>query len=480
MSHRVPLLPRVGSAVLVMLLGATSSLPGQRLQVLPTASPAHDRASRTPTWIPQDTSKRSWTDSDAFRMSIAPAVLIGTGLLLFHDRGILNRHDIRETRLEHFAGFSTAFDDFTRFAPALAVYGLNIGGVPGRHSVGRATISFAVGSAVYLPIVFLLKNTTNVLRPDGSTENSFPSGHAAAAFSSAVFLEEEYGYRNRLYPVAGYAVASITGMLRVLNDRHWASDVLVGAGIGMLGTRLGYAIVDHFAKGRGENTLPPPSSDPDLRRPHFVDIKGGSARLTGELGRREGGVFGNDGFQFGAEGAYFPTTHFGIGGEWSLSSFPLNAQDVVLPPEASQVAADVIATPIGTQSVYLGPYFDFPLGRSFSLTGKLTAGWSSGADAAVILEVDPAFQAQLGTEVPLVVFTPQTGFGWATRLGIRAHVFRRSSLLLFGEYNGSTHDVDVTEYDVTPTGVTPLPPRILSDVDFSYYSLGLAVSIMAW
>ncbi|MCZ6755213.1 MAG: hypothetical protein O7E49_07870, partial [Gemmatimonadetes bacterium] len=103
-------------------------------------------------------------------MSIAPAVLIGTGLLLFHDRGFLNRHDIREARLEHFAGFSTTFDDFTRFAPALGVYGLNIGGVPGRHTVGRATISFAVGSAVYLPITFLLKSTTNVLRPDGSTE----------------------------------------------------------------------------------------------------------------------------------------------------------------------------------------------------------------------------------------------------------------------------------------------------------------------
>jgi len=130
--------------------------------------------------------------------------------------------------------------------------------------------------------------------------------------------------------------------------------------------------------------------------------------------------------------------------------------------------------------VFFGPYFDISLGRTFSLTGKLTAGWSSGADAAVILEIDPAFQDQLGTETPLAVFTPQSGFGWATRLGVRAHIFPHSSRLIFREYNSSIHAVEVTPYDVSPTGTTPLPPSTLSGVDLSYASLGLALSIMAW
>ncbi len=93
-------------------------------------------------------------------MTFVPAVLIGAGLLAFHDRGV-SRQDVRDFREENFAGFSTGVDDFTRFAPALAVYGLNLGGVPGRHTVGRATISFAVGSAIYLPVVFLIKTATN-------------------------------------------------------------------------------------------------------------------------------------------------------------------------------------------------------------------------------------------------------------------------------------------------------------------------------
>lgn len=473
-------LRQLGVALMLLGLGAASSLEGQRLHLSPPANVAPHETTLISGWIRQDTTKRSWTDSDAFRMSIAPAMLIGAGLLTFRDKGFLNRQDVRDFRQEHFAGFNTNFDDLTRFLPALAVYGLNIGGVPGRHTVGRATLSFAVGSAVYLPVVFLLKQTTNVLRPDGSSTTSFPSGHTAAAFSSAVFLEEEYGYRNRLYPVAGYTVASITGMLRILNDRHWISDVLVGAGIGMLGTRLGYAIVNHFANGRGENPLPPPGSGPGDRRPHFVDIKGGMANLTGDLGSRENGLFGEDGSQFGVEAAYFPWMHVGFGGEWSLSSFPLNVEIVVLPPGASQVSDGVFATPMGTQSVFLGPYFDVPLGRTFSLTGKLTAGWSSGADATVILEIAPAFQDQLGSETPLAVFTPQSGFGWATRLGIRAHIFPHSSLLLFGEYNSSIHDVEVAAFDVSPASSTPLPPRTIPGVDLSYVSLGLALSIMAW
>ena len=36
------------------------------------------------------------------------------------------------------------------------------------------------------------------------------------------------------YAVGGYAVATFTGVMRVLNNRHWISDVLSGAGIGIL------------------------------------------------------------------------------------------------------------------------------------------------------------------------------------------------------------------------------------------------------
>ena len=40
--------------------------------------------------------------------------------------------------------------------------------------------------------------------------------------------------------VAGYAVAAGTGFLRMYNNKHWLNDVIAGAGVGILSTRLSY------------------------------------------------------------------------------------------------------------------------------------------------------------------------------------------------------------------------------------------------
>jgi membrane-associated phospholipid phosphatase len=42
------------------------------------------------------------------------------------------------------------------------------------------------------------------------------------------------------YNVAGYSVATITGVMRVMSNHHWAIDVLFGAGIGIISVDLGY------------------------------------------------------------------------------------------------------------------------------------------------------------------------------------------------------------------------------------------------
>lgn len=60
---------------------------------------------------------------------------------------------------------------------------------------------------------------------------SFPSGHSAAAFSVATAYATEYGDVPGVAPAA-YGLATLTGVSRVYNDRHWASDVFVGAALG--------------------------------------------------------------------------------------------------------------------------------------------------------------------------------------------------------------------------------------------------------
>ena len=48
--------------------------------------------------------------------------------------------------------------------------------------------------------------------------------------------------------VAGYAVAAGTGFFRMYNNRHWLTDVLAGAGIGILSAEIAYWLYPTFSK----------------------------------------------------------------------------------------------------------------------------------------------------------------------------------------------------------------------------------------
>jgi membrane-associated phospholipid phosphatase len=148
--------------------------------------------------------------------------------------------------------FKTGIDDYTQFfGPALTV-GLKIGGLEGRSDWGRLLASAGMSYAIMAGFVNGIKYTAKEMRPDGSTANSWPSGHTATSFVGATILHKEYGLtRSPWFSIAGYGVATATGVMRVLNNRHWISDVMSGAGIGIMSAELGYALSDILFKGKG-------------------------------------------------------------------------------------------------------------------------------------------------------------------------------------------------------------------------------------
>jgi len=76
---------------------------------------------------------------------------------------------------------------------------------------------------------------------------SFPSGHAAAAFSLATVVALQY--RNHVWvPILSYTLAGAAGLSRITLDKHWASDVVVGALVGHLIGRL--VVRNHDRPGR--------------------------------------------------------------------------------------------------------------------------------------------------------------------------------------------------------------------------------------
>jgi hypothetical protein len=131
-------------------------------------------------------------------------------------------------------------DDFSQYAPAVSVYALNNVGIKGKNNLKDRTIILATSYLIMSSTVLVLKDVTKVERPDGSGNNSFPSGHTATAFMGAELLWQEYKDVSIWYGVAGYVVATGTGFFRIYNGRHWLSDVAMGAGIGILSTKIAY------------------------------------------------------------------------------------------------------------------------------------------------------------------------------------------------------------------------------------------------
>lgn len=80
-----------------------------------------------------------------------------------------------------------------------------------------------------------LKVTVKAERPDGSDDQSFPSGHTSTAFQAASFIRKRYGWQ---YAAPAYAAASYVGWSRVDAERHYTRDVLAGAVIGIVGAEL--------------------------------------------------------------------------------------------------------------------------------------------------------------------------------------------------------------------------------------------------
>ena len=151
-------------------------------------------------------------------------------------------HSIRDKVKGHWGndGTDVRFDDYIQYLPVATQVGMVLGGMEG-HSKNRwnALVADAMAAAMMAAVVNGFKYSINRTRPNGGS-GSFPSGHTATAFMGATLLAHEYGHRSVWIPIGGYAVASGVAVMRVLNNKHYVSDVLVGAAIGVLTAELGY------------------------------------------------------------------------------------------------------------------------------------------------------------------------------------------------------------------------------------------------
>lgn len=309
--------------------------------------------------------------------------------------------------------FHNEIDNYTQYVPLALTIGLKIAGVESRSDWPRFWASSAASAAIMAGLVNGIKYTASEMRPDGSTRNSWPSGHTATAFLAATILHKEYGLtRSPWYSVGAYTLATATGVMRVLNNRHWISDVLSGAGIGILSVELGYGLMDLLFKNRGlqRGDL---SVYPDLRaNPSFFAISMGiglgnknltlpafnfnipSEILDGESSSTDEPLqlkF-RSATAVGAEGAYFFNPYIGVGGRLRVKATPINGwssfalseekdiqeflNDPLLENSVQKIALTIESDHITEFAADAGVYFSWPFSSRFALGSKLLFGRS--------------------------------------------------------------------------------------------------------
>ena len=123
-------------------------------------------------------------------------------------------------------------NSYTLLPAAITVY--VIGRAKDRPKVSHMGMDLIQSLAVSETLVQTLKYTTRRERPDGSGKNSFPSGHAADTFAFATALERHLGWKGA---VPAYIFASYVAISRLPDDRHWLSDVVFGASVGIIAGR---------------------------------------------------------------------------------------------------------------------------------------------------------------------------------------------------------------------------------------------------
>lgn len=184
----------------------------------------------------------SITTNEKFSLKQAyfPSGLILSGLLANGNSSESFKNEVAEELNEHFPHFKTHADDYLQFSPIIIAYSLDAFGIKSKTDFANRTVILLKSELIMYSTVALLKNTTHVLRPDKSSYTSFPSGHTAQAFAAATFLNEEYGEQFKWMPFLSYGIATGVGGLRIANNKHYISDVLVGAGIGVVSTKIAY------------------------------------------------------------------------------------------------------------------------------------------------------------------------------------------------------------------------------------------------
>lgn len=386
------------------------------------------------------TLKHTQKKAPFWKHAIAPTVFLGLSAATWQaDK------DVRSIRNRYVPNFRSKLDNYTQYAPGAVALGLKLSGVKGRNKLGRSIINWGGGMLIMGALVNTVKHTAKVMRPDGTTKNSFPSGHTATAFMNAAFLHKEYGHLSSLYSILGYSMSTYTGISRSLNNRHWLSDILAGAGIGILSTELSYLIIDSFYKNKGD-FFSEFDGRHEIENPSFVAIRMGQSFYL------DMNSFETLGLEGAIEGAYYLNKRWGIGGEIGFMHIPYGKEtlDVLseddTPIEITNQEVDIQS--LGFATFMVGGYYAKFLGKKFILQGKVLGGLGRGTGGDIDIKGIRTSTPNEEVTIPFMKYTIKNTWAVGTGVSITGLIAPTLGISLYLDYKYAKPkaEIKISEY----------------------------------
>lgn len=175
------------------------------------------------------------------RGTYVPAFFIALGSNANNSEFIIDNEAIKKERDEEMPHFRTHIDDYMQYGPLLAGYGCLAFG--SKQNAWVYTKEVLLNEIIMSASVYSVKHLSKVKSVVNGSYNAFPSGHTAQAFSAATLFNDNFAKGKLWLQCLSYSSASAVGVLRVLNERHWTSDVIAGAGFGILSAKISELVI---------------------------------------------------------------------------------------------------------------------------------------------------------------------------------------------------------------------------------------------
>ena len=186
--------------------------------------------------IPKDTSISTWLVKVKPTSLILPLSLFALGTYSIHQTTFINRFAIKDWRNRTSPSFNTDIDDYLQHLGLVG--GFAVGAFGKKDKLWLYTKRVLFTEIVTNTFIQIIKKQSHILRPNDSDYLSFPSGHTTEAFAGAILFNDHFARGKPLLQVISLSAATSVGVMRVLKNRHWANDVIAGAGFGILSAKL--------------------------------------------------------------------------------------------------------------------------------------------------------------------------------------------------------------------------------------------------